>query len=140
MGTRCLTYVLDEECKPIVCVYRQLDGCPSVHGEDLKSILLRIPIVGGLPIRNKNRLMFNGMEELAALLVWGLKDRYSHGNIYLVPPIWPPEDHGQDYIWMVTGKVGECATVYYSCVCDDGGWHHWFGPQADPFWCSKQYE
>jgi len=139
MGTRCLTYVFDEECNPIVCVYRQFDGYPEGHGEDLKSILLGIPIVNGIPAESRNRLLFNGMSELAVLLVYGLKDQYPRGNIYLVPPTWPPEDHGQDYIWVVTGEVGESATVYYTCVYDDDEWHHWFGPRVDPSWCNKLY-
>ncbi|RLI43055.1 hypothetical protein DRO59_02285 [Candidatus Bathyarchaeota archaeon] len=96
--------MFDEEHRPIVCVYRQFDGYPDGHGEDLKSILLGIPIVNGISVESRNQLLFNGMYELAALLVRGLKDRYPRGNIYLVPPAWPPEDHGQDYIWVVTGR------------------------------------
>jgi len=130
MGTKCLTYVFDEECKPIVCVLRRFDGYPEGHGEDLKLILSGIPIVDGLPLGKKNRLLFNGMEELAALLVYRLKDQNPRGNVYLVPPVWPPEDYGQDYIWVVLGRVGECATVYYTHACNIK-WHHWFGPQVD---------
>ncbi|RLI40746.1 hypothetical protein DRO59_08600 [Candidatus Bathyarchaeota archaeon] len=130
MGTRSLTYVFGEECKPIVCVYRQFDGYPSGHGEDLKSILSGIPVVNGIPVKSENRL-FNGMEELAAVLVQRLKEECPRGNIYLIPPVWPPEERGQDFVWVVTGKVGECASVYYYCTSLDDKWHHWFGPRAD---------
>ncbi len=132
MGTRCLTYVFDEEHRPIVCVFRRFDGHPEGHGEDLKSILMGIPIVDGLPLREKNRLMFNGMGELAALLVYWLKDQNLHGNVYLVPPVCPPEDYGQEYIWVVLGKVGECVTVYYTCTLSDDEWVYWFGPCKTP--------
>lgn len=131
MGTKCLTYVFDEKRRPIVCVSRQFDGDPSSHGEDLKSILLGIPIENGIPVGSENRLMFNGMEELAAILVRRLMDECPRGDIDLVPPVWPPEDHGQEYVWVVLGRVGEYATVYYTHVCN-GKWVYWFGLHTVP--------
>lgn len=131
MGTSCLTYVFKER-RPIVCIYRHCDGSPEVHGEDLKLILSGVPIVNGLLVGDENRLMFNDMEELAALLVYRLKDQNLRGNIYLVPPSWPPEDYGQDYVWVVLGKVGECATVYFVRTVSDGEWLYWIGPHKTP--------
>ena len=119
MGTRCLTYVFDEKYKPIVCIYRQFDGYPEGHGEDLRRILEGVPIVNGIPL-NSNRRLFNGMEELAATLVQKLKEENPQGNIYLVPPVWPPENYWQKYEWCAFGKNGRVPTVYYRNTCDSG--------------------
>ena len=141
MGTRCLTYVFDEKYKPIVCIYRQFDGYPEGHGEDLKRILEGIPITNGIPSRvllgKSDERLFSGMEELAAVLVQKLKEKDPHGNIYLVPPVWPPEDHWQEYEWCIFGKVGRTPTVYYRAACDSG-WVHWFGPPINILECLRR--
>jgi hypothetical protein len=55
MGTRSLTYVYggDRETKPLVCMYRQFDGYPSGHGQELIDFLKPIRLVNGLGVNEK---------------------------------------------------------------------------------------
>lgn len=92
MGTRSLTYVFDDDGVPVVCIYRQFDGYPEEggHGAELVGLLSGELSSG-----------FNGVDELAALLVTKLKEKHWNGNIYLAPPSWPPTDAFQEYEYFV---------------------------------------
>lgn len=73
MGTRCLTFVTNDEGFPIICMYRQMDGYPEGHGVDLAKLLAPIKMVDGL-----------GAGCLAAQIVAHFKD--GPGGIYLHRP------------------------------------------------------
>lgn len=84
MGTRALTYVYDrEDSKPMVCMYRQMDGYPSGHGKDLADFMAGGKLVNGLGLNNTQ--VFNGMGCFAAALVAHFKD--GPGGIYLHRPL-----------------------------------------------------
>jgi hypothetical protein len=93
MGTRCVTYVYNENREKIICLYRQFDGYPSGHGYELSQFLNSIKVVNGIP-SDDNRRSANGMGCLAAQLVAHFKTEC--GNFYLEPPT-DDGDYGQDY-------------------------------------------
>ena len=85
MGTRSLTYIYNDAEMPLVCLCRQYDGYPSVHGAKLAEVL----------IETKN----NGIECLSASVVGKLKNG-EWGNTYLYPP-FAEQDCGQDYEYII---------------------------------------
>ena len=146
MGTRCMTYVFEEgpAQEPIVCLYRQMDGYPEVHGQELKDILAGWRFVNGIgggliKVSKDGRLrrrvpFFNGAGEMAAILVRELKARNDVGNVYLMPPVWPPPDVLQDFEYYVVGEEGERSpTVWYRCCYEEEHvLRRLFGPRGDP--------
>lgn len=96
MGTRSLTYVYggDRETKPLVCLYRQYDGYPSGHGQELIDFLKPIKLVNGLGLNSDGKKLANGMGCLAAQLVAHFKD--GPGQFYLHEPVLD-QDSCQDY-------------------------------------------
>lgn len=86
MGTRSLTYVYDgkraDMGKPMVCMYRQFDGFPGVHGLELAKFLNSGSMVEGYS--DSNAKEFNGMGCLAAQLIANFKRGV--GSFYLVAP------------------------------------------------------
>lgn len=95
MGTRSLTYVYggDRETKPLMCLYRQYDGYPAGHGQELIDFLKPIKLVNGLGSDNKQKVA-NGMGCLAAQLIANFKD--GPGQFYLHEPVLD-QDSGQEY-------------------------------------------
>ena len=95
MGTRSLTYVYggDRETKPLVCMYRQFDGYPSGHGQELIDFLKPIRLVNGLGVNEKSKVA-NGMGCLAAQLIANFKTE--PGQFYLHEPVLD-QDSGQEY-------------------------------------------
>ena len=81
MGTRSLTFVYDEN-RPVINMYRQYDGYPSGHGQELAEFLLEGKMVNGIPV-GRNEHYFNGMGCLAAQLVANFKK--DSGGFYLYP-------------------------------------------------------
>ena len=81
MGTRSLTFVY-QEGKPILNMYRQFDGYPTGHGQELANFLLSGEMVNGIPV-GENQLYFNGMGCLAAQLIANFKK--SAGGFYIYP-------------------------------------------------------
>lgn len=79
MGTRCLTFVYDDKT-PVVCMYRQHDGYPSGHGQELAEFLFDGKLVNGIAFGSKEKT-FNGMGCLAAQMVAAFKEEA--GGIYL---------------------------------------------------------
>ena len=96
MGTRSLTYVYDEQGEKIINLYRQFDGYPTGHGQELAEFLNKGRMVNGLEL-DKNELLFNGAGCLAAQLVANFKT--DAGGFYLYPT--SVEDCGQDYEYHV---------------------------------------
>ena len=82
MGTRCLTFVTNDEDFPIICMYRQMDGYPEGHGVDLAKLLAPIKMVNGLGLDNET--VANGAGCLAAQIVAHFK--HGPGGIYLHRP------------------------------------------------------
>jgi len=78
MGTRSVTKIIDNG-KPILALYRQMDGYPDGHGKELKSFLTGMEMVNGLSTNTKN--VFNGMGCLAAQIVAHFKD--GAGGFYI---------------------------------------------------------
>ena len=85
MGTRSLTYIYNDADMPLVCIYRQYDGFPSVHGAELAEVL--------------NETKNNGIECLSASIVGKLKNG-EWGNTYLYPP-FADQDCGQDFEYII---------------------------------------
>ncbi len=86
MGTRSMTYVCGED-RILCAIYRQFDGYPDGHGQDLFNLLKERKIANGIPAGTdlKTWSMSNGMGCLAARLVGDLKHGQI-GNIYLEEP------------------------------------------------------
>ena len=80
MGTRSLTFVYEEN-KPVVNMYRQFDGYPSGHGQELANFLLSGELVNGYS--DENAKVFNGMGCLAAQMIVNFKK--SVGGFYIYP-------------------------------------------------------
>lgn len=81
MGTRSLTFVYDGD-RPVMNMYRQFDGYPSGHGQELAEFLLSGKMTNGIPVGVKEHF-FNGMGCLAAQLVANFKK--DAGGFYLYP-------------------------------------------------------
>ena len=80
MGTRSLTFVYDGEM-PIINMYRQYDGYPTGHGQELAEFLLSGDMVNGYSSTEKTQ--FNGMGCLAAQLISNFKK--GSGGFYIYP-------------------------------------------------------
>ena len=115
MGTRSLTRVIPRQKglsyqdghkhpeKAVVNIYRQYDGYPEGHGQDLAEFLFDLDVVNGLSGANYN--VANGPGCLAALLVAHFKD--GPGNIYLENCDGEPGDCMEEYIYTLYPKEGE---------------------------------
>lgn len=80
MGTRCLTFVYDGN-QPIVNMYRQFDGYPEGHGQELADFLTSFAeIVNGYSPGDKRKIA-NGMGCLAAQMIANFKT--SVGGFYI---------------------------------------------------------
>lgn len=110
MGTRCLTRIHTEDGKKLVNLYRQFDGYPSGHGNDLFNFLDGFVIVNGYT-GSEGPKGANGAGCLAAQLVAHFKLRHNEtnrrrdaaiGGFYIYPT--DAEDCGQDYEYIVTVK------------------------------------
>jgi hypothetical protein len=78
MGTRSLTFVYEGEM-PIINMYRQFDGYPTGHGQELANFLLSGELVNGYS--EKQSVQFNGMGCLAAQMIANFKN--SVGGFYI---------------------------------------------------------
>jgi len=119
MGTRSLTRVIPQREglsfkdghlhpeKSVVNMYRQYDGYPEGHGQDLAGFLFDLDVLNGLSGVNYN--VANGPGCLAALLVAHFKD--GPGNIYLEQCNGEPGISCEDYIYTVYPKEGEQTVI-----------------------------
>jgi hypothetical protein len=96
MGTRSLTVVKDSRNKEIIVLYRQYDGYPTGHGNELVEFLKPFTIVNGLS--GDRSKVANGMECLAAQLVCHFKTE--PGNFYLHPS--GSRDLGEEFIYEIS--------------------------------------
>ena len=96
MGTRSLTFVYDGE-KPVINMYRQYDGYPEGHGQELAEFLLSGKMVNGFS--SKDEKQFNGMGCLAAQMVANFKNGVGGFYIYSIDST----DCWQDYEYHVYG-------------------------------------
>jgi hypothetical protein len=101
MGTRSLTKVFstynDEKknkqvTEQLVNMYRQYDGYPSGHGDELADFLNSGKVVNGIG-GNETQRVFNGAGCLAAQMIAHFKD--GAGGIYIEPI--SAKNCGQDY-------------------------------------------
>tara|TARA_R100001594_G_scaffold14471_1_gene30748 strand:+ start:5970 stop:6392 length:423 start_codon:yes stop_codon:yes gene_type:complete len=108
MGTRSLTKVIetykDKENKEyktnLICMYRQYDGYPSGHGQELCDFLFDRKIVNGYNMEHQRGKYNNGMGCLGAELIQHFKDGV--GNIYLYSP--DTQDVWEDYTYLIEGN------------------------------------
>ena len=83
MGTRSLTFVYEGK-QPIINMYRQFDGYPSGHGQELAEFLNSFDeVVNGIPVGD-NRKLANGMGCLAAQMIANFKNSVGGFYIYSV--------------------------------------------------------
>jgi hypothetical protein len=97
MGTRSLTRVI-EDGQHYVNLYRQFDGYPSGHGEELAAFLGQRRIVNGYNKQDEIDNAFNGAGCLAASLVAHFKEKI--GGFYLKPT--EATDCWQDFEYILT--------------------------------------
>jgi hypothetical protein len=110
MGTRSLTFVYDEQGEKIINLYRQFDGYPTGHGQELAEFL-------------NTTETYNGSGCLAAQLVSFFKKEPM--NFYLYP--LSAEDCGQDYEYHVYTD-GEIRVKIMDC-----GWNVFGQTQDDTY-------
>ena len=103
MGTRSITYIYDENNDPLIALYRQYDGYPSVTGSEIVDFLKQFKMVNGLALENKQKIA-NGMGCLAAQFVAHFKTE--PGRFYLQPPC-KELDAWQEFEYFVTLKGDE---------------------------------
>ena len=108
MGTRCLTFVVDDSGEKIINFYRQFDGYPTGHGAELAEFL--------------NGVEYNGAGCLAAQLVSHFKK--GPMGYYLYPT--SVGDCGQDFEYHVhvdgkdiTVKIMNCGVNMFGLTQDD---------------------
>ncbi len=120
MGTRSLTFVYDEQKKPIINMYRQFDGYPSGHGAELAEFLSAGRLVNGLAVtKTVEEVVFNGMGCLAASLVANFKKSPGGFYVYSVDAT----DCGQDYEYHIYNESGELSgsrfrIKVFNCGCN----------------------
>ena len=115
MGTRSLTFIYDDESRPVINMYRQMDGYPSGHGLDLATFLEPIRMTNG--IGGDDQPIANGAGCLAAQVVAHFKG--GPGGIYIEPV--SSTSCGQDYEYRVkTHGAGAPLTV--ECYEVGGGY------------------
>ena len=100
MGTRSLT-VVKEGKHEIINLYRQMDGYPTGHGQELVDFLLPFTLVNGLS--GDREQVANGIGCLAAQIVAHFKTRA--GDFYLERP--GARDLGEEWIYTVYEKQGK---------------------------------
>ena len=103
MGTRSLTVLYTEKpTTEIVVMYRQMDGYPSGHGQELVDFLNRLTLCNGIPCATDRDIIYaNGAECLAAQVVAYFKE--GAGEIYLYPA--HTRNCGAEYTYHVFPQV-----------------------------------
>jgi hypothetical protein len=120
MGTRSLTFVYNEQNKPIINMYRQYDGYPTGHGAELADFLSAGRLVNGMALtKTAEEFVFNGMGCLAASLIAQFKQ--SPGGFYIHSV--DETDCGQDYEYHIYNENGELSgsrfrIKVFNCGCN----------------------
>ncbi len=99
MGTRSLTRVNTADGKQLLNMYRQFDGYPSGHGQELFDMIKNTKILNGYSSHTAPDYA-NGAGCLAAQIVANFKKDI--GGFYLYPV--DATDCGQDYEYILTIK------------------------------------
>lgn len=120
MGTRSMTVFMDRET-PICALYRQYDGYPAGHGAELAGILAGTTMVNGIGAEPGS--IYNGMGDLAVRVISALKESIggpgSCGGFYM-EPIGSVGEHGEEYIYYVSGEIGSEPVIMCKDVYDEG--------------------
>lgn len=131
MGTRSLTRVIEtykddgkEKKNLIVTMYRQYDGYPSGHGDELASFLKSGRVVNGIGLGDTGKI-FNGAGCLAAQMVSHFKGD-SAGGFYLYPNT--TKDAGQEYEYHV---LVDFNTQQIKLICFEQGYISKAGKYVD---------
>lgn len=103
MGTRSLTVVQDEHKRRYLVMYRQFDGYPSGHGQELAEFLKGIIVVNG--ISGDMAKIANGAGCLAAQIVAHFKTE--PGGIYIEPQNTEIGEGLEEFVYYVTATVGQ---------------------------------
>ena len=120
MGTRSTTLLIEtykdesgkQKKKKIVVMYRQFDGYPSGHGQELAEFLSKGKLVNGMGM--DDNIVFNGMGCLAAqMIVWFKK---TPGGFYIHPVV--QQSCGQDYEYHILNVDGQFKIEVYYCGCN----------------------
>jgi hypothetical protein len=117
MGTRSLTRIYDENGEQIINMYRQFDGYPTGHGQELSEFLNSGKMVNGIPV-GKPGHVFNGMGCLAAQVVSNFKSEA--GGFYLYPV--SATDCGQEYEYHIYEDRVEVYDSFPSGKLFTGSW------------------
>lgn len=116
MGTRSTTTIKDENGKTLVTLYRQFDGYPTGHGQELADFLKARTLVNGFGMDMTAKTHANGMGCLAAQLITYLKGDQI-GNVYVTEA-----GDSQEYNYTVYPKDGQlylrCESEYYGFLYD----------------------
>lgn len=107
MGTRSLTFVHDEDDKPVVCIYQQYDGYFDGVGDNILSFLRGGEVVNGIGM-GRDKPQFNGAGDLAARLITHFKegDANNAGGVYIEPADSEDGDMGTEYAYHIRCNVG----------------------------------
>lgn len=116
MGTRCLTFVYDEDGSALINMYRQYDGYPSGHGMELAEFLAGKTLVNGIPSGVDESTLANGMGCLAAWMI--AKFKTTAGGIYIYSV--DSTDCWQDYEYHV--YPDKIVVKSYSEILFEGSW------------------
>lgn len=111
MGTRSLTYFFDHDAPnhPVACMYRQMDGYPSGHGQELAEFLDGMTIVNGYGTGDAAGTHANGIGCLAAQVIAHFKNDQGIGGIYLEPS--DREQDLEDYVYRVDASDARGITL-----------------------------
>lgn len=114
MSTRSTTTVIDgQDNQAVSTFYRQSDGYPSGHGQDLVNFLKGGKVVDG--IGTDEGLAFNGAGDLAFRLIGSIKDPNESGNFYCIPSA---DGWDVDFDYTISALPGQPILV----SCSSRGW------------------
>ena len=122
MGTRSLTRVFNNEGEEIVCLYRQFDGYPIVHGLEVAEFLASKEVVNGIPMY-RDTVVFNGPGDLAVQLITHLKNLQRRhgamqaGSLYLYPV--GTDDIGEEFEYHIKVSNNAIHMDCYNTYGDD---------------------
>lgn len=103
MGTRSLTHIKDGNDRTLITFYRQMDGYPTGHGQELADFLKPFALVNGIGL-NESRQIANGMGCLAAQVLAYFKNDQGVGGIYVQIP--DASDCGEEYTYTIRPAEG----------------------------------
>jgi len=113
MGTPAKTRIYDEENNLLISFYRQSDGHPKSHGEELKRFCANFKIVNGLRDSDPAKVA-NGMGDFAAQCLAHFKCQYPIGGIYVLSPKTEKE-WVCDFTYTITFDDGKIALRTFRC-------------------------